>query len=180
MKKSAKFGLFLGSYAPLFIFLALLHWNNNLLGYFRYGWVNIDYLPLLFIGMAIIGFSVILAFLFVSSKLSSIAIKPKILDRNMQDTLAYLVTYLIPFVGFTFDEINALIANIFIFGMIGFLYIQSNMIYLNPVLSILGYRVLKIEVNDDEKLMLAKNSIKNDNSVKVTILSEGLYIESRH
>lgn len=178
MKKTAKFGLFLGSYSPLFMLLALLHWNNNLLGTFQYEWVSISYLPLVFIALAIVGFSTILTFLFVSSKLSPITIKPKVTDRNMQDTLAYLITYLIPFVGFTFNEINALIANIFIFGMIGFLYIQSNMIYLNPVLSILGYKILKIEVNDDEKLMLAKSNIKNDNGVKVTIISEGLYIES--
>jgi hypothetical protein len=178
MKRSARFGLFLGSYSPLFVLLAILHWNNNLLGSLKYGWFEVPYLSGLFIALAIIGIMIVLSFLKISKSISPVTIKPIILDRNMQDTLAYLITYLIPFVGFTFDDYNALAANIFIFGMIGFLYIQSNMIYLNPVLSILGYKVLKLIVKDKEVLMLAKNNLKKDNSVKVTILSEGLYIES--
>ncbi|HYG83407.1 MAG TPA: hypothetical protein VD907_00840 [Verrucomicrobiae bacterium] len=178
MKRSARFGLFLGSYSPLFILLSILHWKNNLLGSFKYGWLELPYLSFLFIALAFIGIVIVLSFLKIAKKLSPVTIRPTVLDRNMQDTLAYLITYLIPFVGFTFDDYNALIANIFIFGMIGFLYIQSNMIYLNPVLSILGYKVLKLVVKDNEVLMLAKNNLKNDNGIKVTILSEGLYIES--
>lgn len=179
MKRIAKVGLFLGSYSPLFILLCLLEWNNSLLGSLTIRQITIFWLPLLFALLAVLGIIITLTLLSVAKTIAPIFIKPTVTDKRGEETLAYLITYLIPFIGFRFDSLPSATANVVLFVMIGFLYVQSNMIYLNPLLSIMGYKIYKIKINGKIKLMLAKNEVQDENRTKVIPLSEGIYIESK-
>ena len=177
MRIGAKIGLFFGSYSPLLLLLALLNWQNELFRVNLFG-LHLNLLPVLFIIFSIAGVAFVLGFMKTAKSLSSISIKPTINDTSSPETLAYLITYLVPFIGFQFASINALVANAILFCLIGFLYIQSNLIYLNPVLNIIGYRIYRITLNGEDKLMLAKSVLKTNNVVNATIIFEGLYIES--
>lgn len=179
MKRIAKIGLFLGSYSPLFILLCLLEWNNDLLGALSIGGLTIYWLPLIFAFLTILGIAITVVLLSAAKTIAPIFIKPIVTDKRGEETLAYLITYLIPFIGFRFDAISSATANVILFIMIGFLYVQSNMIYLNPLLSIMGYRIYKVKINGIVKLMLAKNEVQDQNRIKVIPLSEGIYIESK-
>lgn len=176
MKTSMKLWLFLGSYAPLFILLALLEWSNAIFGITNLWLLKPSWLSIMFLALAIIGVVATIAFVSIAKTISPTSITPKVIDSHAQETLAYLVTYLIPFIGFQFIDTPSVIANGLLFLIIGFLYVQSNMIYLNPTLSLMGYRVYRITVNDKEKLMLAKSIVKTDTRQRVVAISEGIYI----
>jgi len=176
MKTTMKLWLFLGSYTPLFVLLALLEWDNAIFGALKIATLSVNILPLAFLALATVGIIATVSFLLVARTLSPTSITPKIVDSHMQETLAYLITYLIPFVGFEFTDIPGVIANALLFLIIGFLYIQSNMIYLNPTLALMGFRVYRIQINNKDKLMLANAAIKNDTRQKVVVISEGIYI----
>lgn len=178
MKQSMKLWLFLGSYAPLFVLLALLEWKNELFGIANIYGLVISWLSITFIILAILGILATVVFVAVSKSMSPITITPKIIDSHAQETLAYLVTYLIPFIGFKFLDWSSTVANVALFLVIGFLYVQSNMIYLNPTLSLMGYRIYRVNVSGKEKLMLAKSNIKNETKQRVVVISEGIYIET--
>lgn len=178
MRRFVKLGLFLGSYAPLFVLLALLEWKNKLLGEFMIFSLTINWLAFLFIVSAIAGIAIVLVFLKIAKNLAPSFVTIKKLPGGSQDTVAYLITYLVPFIGFKFTDLNGAVANAIIFLMIGFLYVQSNMVYLNPVLSLMGYKINKVSVDGVEKLMLAKADIKDQTRVKVVAISRGVYIHA--
>ena len=178
MKRSMKLWLFLGSYAPLFILLALLEWNSTLIGQLDVKLFTVSWLSIIFLALALAGVMATIGFLSVARSMSPTSMTPKVIDSQGQETLAYLVTYLIPFIGFQFTSIPNVIANAALFIVIGFLYIQSNMIYLNPTLSLMGYKVYRISVSGKDKLMLAKSSIKSETRQRVIAISEGIYIET--
>jgi hypothetical protein len=179
MKRSAVFGLFLGSYAPLFMLLLLTQLGNKVLGKFEVHRLTINTLPLVLAVLCIAGAVYVLSFIKAANSIAPTLIHIKAVERSTQDTLAYLITYLIPFVGFSFVSINYLFANALILIFIGVLYVQSNMVYLNPTMSLFGYRVYKIEVKDTNLLMLAKTHLKPQTTIKASSLNRGFLIESR-
>lgn len=57
--------------------------------------------------------------------------------------LAYIFTYILPFLGF--PEERQLGVLIFLLIIIGILYVRSDMLGINPLLAIFGYHIVKIE-----------------------------------
>lgn len=56
----------------------------------------------------------------------------------------YVVTYFTPLVSFDMNYINSVIMNFFLFLLIGLMYIGSSATYLNPVLSVLSFRIFGV------------------------------------
>jgi hypothetical protein len=77
-------------------------------------------------------------------------------DRG-SDVAGYLVTYLLPFLTIADPGAYDVLAYLTFIALVGFIYIQSDMIHINPVLYAFGYRVLAVTTSDGERAILITN-----------------------
>lgn len=61
--------------------------------------------------------------------------------------LVFLATYILPFIGFTFDEPRKTIAYFLLLVVIGLIFIKTDKYYANPTLALLGYKLFKTDVS---------------------------------
>lgn len=68
-------------------------------------------------------------------------------DSESYEHLVFLATYILPFIGFTFDEPRKTIAYFLLLAIIGLIFIKTDKYYANPTLALLGYKLFKTDVS---------------------------------
>jgi hypothetical protein len=133
--------LFFSSYIPLMlVFCVLLVANQPLwaLGVFIYS---------LFV------FTVMLIYFFrlAPSVTADPPVKVRELHGRDSDAMSYMATYLLPFVVFPLQGWQQILALAIVAFVLGFVYVNSNMIYINPMLNLVGFHLYDVAVEHDEK-----------------------------
>ncbi|MBU1598430.1 MAG: hypothetical protein KKE98_08365 [Nanoarchaeota archaeon] len=143
IKEYVKIFLFLSSYAPLFLILGIKNYFS---------------IPLVIIMIALILIS-LLFLVYVTKKASKMSGDYKSIvdakDKSHQ-YLEYIIAYIIPFLGFNPNNVADMIALIIVFIIIGILYIRSDLIYMNPVLNFLGYKMFKVTLAEGNLMVISK------------------------
>lgn len=87
------------------------------------------------------------------------------------DVMAYLITYIFPFIGVTQDN---LIGFIVFFVILGIIYINSNMLYVNPILSLLQYHAYEIETDDGKThiIIIHEKRVKTPTALNVVLIDD--------
>lgn len=85
------------------------------------------------------------------------------LEKQGDNVISYIMTYLVPLLSIDPNNYVNLIQNAFLFIIIGIIYIQQNLLFLNPVFSILNYKFYK---NTKNEYILSKYSIEELKSLK--------------
>ena len=70
------------------------------------------------------------------------------------ENLAFLITYIIPLVGFDLDSSRNRITMFLMLGLIGWFYVKANIFYTNPSLAVLGYRIYKVDTEGSENMIV--------------------------
>jgi hypothetical protein len=83
------------------------------------------------------------------------------------DVLAYIAVYLVPFLSVDLNHANGIVAFCGFLVVLGIVYINSNMLFVNPLLSIAGYHTF--EVTDKQTNMFTLVARQRDISLGVTI-----------
>jgi len=65
-----------------------------------------------------------------------------------------LVTYIIPFLAIDFTNMVDVSSLTLLFVVLAFLYIKSDMIYVNPILNFIGYNLIEVRTDKNDKLIL--------------------------
>ena len=96
--------------------------------------------------------------------------------------IGYLMSYVIPFVSFSFTDIFDIAAIILLLSLVCFIYVNSNLLYVNVMLSISGYNLFKItdsEGNEYRLITTNKNLIPGHDIriAPVSDLSEKFYLD---
>jgi hypothetical protein len=123
------FALFLSSYSPALLILAVRAFDHS----WALFWVSL--------GVAIMSAGAFLLFIFVARKGGPFRARVEDVEPRDTELAAYVATYLLPFVlvfGASLQDLIAL--GLFLF-VIGLLWVKSSMIYLNPLLALIGYHV---------------------------------------
>lgn len=92
--------------------------------------------------------------------------------------IEYLLTYVFVFLPTT--NISIFSFSVFMVVLL-IIYLRSNLIYVNPVLSLLFYDVVKVKGDKDEVILITRrkdNLIRNEN-IKISILSKGVFVETK-
>jgi hypothetical protein len=99
--------------------------------------------------------------------------------EKTSDALNYIVTYIIPFFSFNSSKLVDLISLSILLLVIAFVYINSNLIYINPMLSFMGYRIYEVEVNMQLVIVIitSKIRLKKNSQVNLVELTEDIYLE---
>ena len=181
--------LFLSSYAPLFLLIAIRQFIPNL-EHLVWGGVNLD----AFVNMIrYFGMSIICSFLALFGLFGTF-LTFRNLDNNVEngnnvkileissmndEPLAYVATYIIPIMFNDYSNVTDNITILCIFYIVYKLYIRSKLILVNPLLS-MKYSIFNIKYNDGKVLrqgiLISKdNFIEEDDMVKLYNVGYQLY-----
>lgn len=139
MSKFIKLLLFLSSYVPLIIIFSIRVVNN-----YRYFTIS-------GIIISIILTIILLRIIKATAQLSIEKLSLSNVNYKSSDLLAYMFSYVFSFLDFNLESYIDLIIILFIFVILAVIYINSNMIYINPMLSIFGYKIYEI-IDDDKNI----------------------------
>lgn len=150
-----KLVLFLSSYCFLYLLITIRNYNNEYIFYS---------------GIFLIAISIVLVLNIVkqSQKRADEIIVIKSFENENSNNLTYLLTYIIPFLAISITNWNDIIIQIVLFIFIGFLYMNSNMLQINPTLNLLGYKLYKIvDIDNNRYFLITKNKVFIKKKLKV-------------
>lgn len=161
--------LFLSSYAPLFLIIAMRGWEKS-----RH----------LALGVAIVAvLSVVLLFVFsrIARKLAADKILVDSVVSRDGDAMSYIVTYLLPFLAVKLNDVMDAGSLAIVLLVIAVLYVNSNMIYTNPVLNIAGYHIFEIHDADGKTMALIckRAYIRKGSEINVVSLGDYVLLEKK-
>lgn len=179
--KFEKLVLFISSYLPLYPLLIYKEWDKIVENVVK-GTVILDRDKKLFIVLLLFLFAIsiigILRFLFTKSN------KKLFIEENLHSSgdnvISYIMSYLVPMLSIDVNDHRSLVINLSLFIVIGVLYVRNDLVYLNPVLSLLGYRFY---TSDSGVIILTRFSLgkldslrANGNKVYGRKLAKNLYL----
>lgn len=124
-------------------------------------------------------------FIFYKNKVESgqqSCIVHSITDKT-HDVISYIVPYILSLISLQIQDIRGLIIIIILLILLYAVYANSPMIYINPLLSLLGYRIYQVELTDKEDskphevMLISKGMLKKDQGIKVCDLSDEIYLQ---
>ena len=185
----ATFVLFVTSYIPLFGLLILrqIKQNTEFLNFGGFQSVSLLMalekfgLSYFFLSVSVFGF-IGLKFLLINlenKKSNGELVKITEVENKNSESISYISTYIIPFI---FQDTNDLfdITSIFIvLTIIFFIYTKSNMVVINPILSITHtlYQIDYSKKNKTKKaLLITKESdLETDQEIKMNLITKNIY-----
>ncbi len=102
-------------------------------------------------------------------------------QRHDGDIMSYIASYLIPFVTFPLGDWTQVAAIVIFLVVLLIVYVNSNMIYINPMLSILGYHLYEVEFAQGKlsHYLISARRLWRDDSVYVIRIGDGMFLEKR-
>lgn len=167
MRYLGKIILFLSSYSPLYLFLITYNYSLDDVKNAFYRIYNVSaigkldilfYILILLIILPIIGLFILVKL----SKSNSELVKINKIANANDRILDYILTYIVSFMTTDFSKMSesdskVLLTFIFIQFLLGYLYCKNNMLYINPVLNIIGFNIYTIETPKNSIIVLSKN-----------------------
>lgn len=181
MRKTIQILLFIISYAPLYIILAIQNIDDTscvdgeFIGYDQLCHNNKVSIVLSLMTV----FSIVIYFVLyrIVLKSSSIKILLKSKIENSEEHLSYLATYILPFVGLSFDSWQTIVASIVLFYVLGVVYIRTNLILTNPTLTFFGFFISNFETNNKPCFIIHKEKISSGENIDCVHLINNIYIK---
>src|SRR5438309_945120 len=139
--KGTRLFLFLSSYSLLLVIIGVQRFREDP------EWIS----PVL-VSMAVL--SIVVLFIFFKAATRSLAPYTAVIQEARSrdsEVASYLVTYLLPFLGFSPRTWQDLLALGLLTSAIGVLYVTSGMLYVNPILKIAGYRIFEVVLEDGNR-----------------------------
>lgn len=166
LRSWVKVCLFLVSYFPLFVIMIILHYDNSIILY-----ASITTLSVGFVGLFIT--------FYVLNRISGEYKQATSTNPESKINFQYFLAYIIPFVAIDMDSMRQMVAYAVLFIFLGILYIRTELIYVNPTLTMLGYHLFKIKIKDENILLITKNSFEKVLKNPVVLIGRDLYLEQR-
>lgn len=189
----AKFALFATSYTPLFILIIIKQVCDNR-SYLHFGGLNFDALKCLFEKFTIsltlatiIIFGILgCVFLFqnLKKKRGNKVIVTEVTNRN-SESVGYIATYIIPLVFQNFNSLYEIIAVLFIFIVMYSIYINSNLLLINPVLNLFQYSIFEIKYTYKQTtksglIIIRSSEVEEESNLSISPIGFKLFYASKN
>ena len=175
----SKIILFLSAYTPLGVIYLISDYEEFKYPFFKHGSFSLTLLGLMIFILLMLYWLIA----YFDKKENGELMKLTKVSNMNSEILSYIFSYLLPFLDF--PEERRLIITLFLLVIVGILYTKSDMICINPVLSIFGYNIIKVEWTKDgfpaskEAMVISKLDyfeIKERDILKATQLHNELYL----
>lgn len=170
LSKFIKLILFLSSYSPVFFIFTIQNPFKE------------TYVRWILFGIGIL--SILALFFVLKNTNSNSGHFAKVNEINSKDgeAMSYIVTYLVPFLGLNFSDIKTTGSLLILFGVLAILYVNSNLIYTNPILNLFSYHIYEIQIDNSKTIMLItkKNQIMINETIEIKQLDNNIYTGSQN
>jgi hypothetical protein len=97
--------------------------------------------------------------------------------NRTSDALNYIIAYIVTFLGFKFNTWQDYLSLTILLVIIFFIYVNSDLIFVNPLLNVIGFKIISVEVKEGgEIILITKNStIKSDDKIFVKNITDNIY-----
>lgn len=105
-------------------------------------------------------------------------------DRT-HDVVAYIVPYIISIISIGINGVRGLIIVSILIVVLYAIYSNSSLIYFNPLLSLIGYRIYKVEAimheekEGQEAMLISNTSIRKNQKLNTYELADNIYLHSK-
>ncbi|MDQ1163060.1 hypothetical protein QE422_003428 [Chryseobacterium sp. SORGH_AS 447] len=181
--------LFITSYIPLFSLLIIRQIKQNI-DYFEFGGLKkgnfllafemfgLSYFFLFISILGYIGLRFLLANLNIN-KSNGELVKVIDVENKNSESIGYISTYIVPFIFQDTNNLFDISSILLVLLMIFFIYTKSNMIVINPILSI-THTLYQIEYNKKNKtkkalLITKEGNLENDEEIKINLITKNIY-----
>lgn len=162
--------LFLCSYFPLVAIYCILLWGT---------WPLWAVLLLLSAGLASL---LLTALIFHRLRHDNVAYRRKVVSvtRRNGDVMAYVASYIFPFVSFSLANVQQALALGVFFVVLFFIYVHSNMIYVNPMLNMLGYHLYEVELDGSagSRMYIARGRLVRGDEIQFVALDNDICLQT--
>ncbi|MFJ5788895.1 hypothetical protein ACIP9G_02310 [Lysinibacillus sp. NPDC093197] len=158
-----KLFLFISSYSPLYLIVAL-----SIYPYDRFSINSIiqDKVTLtVYIILIVLFILSFLPILYIKKcELNSTIVGERVSKKN-EEILSYLVTYIVPLLAIDITEKSTLVTNGILFMLIGYLYVKSNLIHVNITFLLFGWNTYEDELG---RVLISKENPDYFNRMKIS------------
>ena len=162
--------LFLSSYFPLALIFFLLYIVQQPVG------------AIIILATGLVGLVIMLLYFFqFAPRLGSFQEKVTGLQKRDSDVMSYVASYLIPFVAIPFNGWQQAVALLVFIGVLGIVYVNSNMIHVNPMLNLLGYHLYEITVEKSQvpHALITHKRVVPGETIHIIDIGDGIFLEKR-
>lgn len=172
-----KWILFFSSYIPLYLLLSVYYLNPPM---FTNSLIDGKYSPsrsVAWFSVAIVSGIFLLLVLFLRTSKEPAPIEIQGYERENKYYAFYIMTYTIPLIEDTFPLVEGGLFFITLFLLLGYFQTRSDLLYINPVLGLLGYHIYKIELGQRKASAITKDKIRDmKHPVRAVELSDDCYV----
>lgn len=168
-----KIMLYLSSYLPLYFLLFLniffnidneskVERNINLYTLARFENLQVSIYAIILVTLSCISIYNVFSLIVFKKGNEEILIESQFSSMG-DNIISYIMTYIVPMLSIDPFNLWSLLSNTFLFVIIGVIYISNNLIFLNPVVAILGFKIFK---DDEGSIVLTKMNIGDLDAAK--------------
>jgi len=144
--------LFLSSYAPLWLMLAIKCVPASTAKGFDHWWPLVC--AAFLVVVAVVSLGALRLHLRKVQRTSPHGATITAVHHKDSEAMSYIVSFLLPFLGFSVTDWRMVVCLCAFVAVIGVIYIHSNMVYINPVLSFRGYHLYEVTYDSGKVAML--------------------------
>jgi hypothetical protein len=161
--------LFLSSYAPLFVVLAIRGLHA--------AWLPLTVAGVLF-AVAVGSVLVLRQWVRIARRLTPAPVVLKRASPRDDLAVAYIVTYILPFLGIDFSKWRDVLALSLVFAVTLFVAVRTNLFYVNPMLNLMGYHIHEVEdeAGNTFALLSERSFVKLDTVASLVALDRHGYV----
>lgn len=101
------------------------------------------------------------------------------ISSRTTDVTGYIASYLIPFIPSGDLDIRDLLALALLMLMLGSIYVNSNLLYVNPMFHVLGYRLIEVSTEVGQPIMMITKQAEHPGRMLAREISQNFMILDR-
>lgn len=100
-------------------------------------------------------------------------------QRKDAEVISYLFTYIFPFLELKVDDLFNVIGLSIFFLVLMILYVNSNLIHINPMLNLLGYHLYEVSLGDGtvHTILTRRSRLVRGTKLDIVLISDDLSVE---
>ncbi len=158
--------LFLSSYFPLALIFFLLYLRKDFV------------FACTALALGVLGLIGLVLYLWRASRLGPVSVKIVSVQRRDTEAMSYIVTYVIPFLALPAEAQDKGLALVIFFITVALIYVNSQMIHINPMLNCAGYHLSEITTeNGADYYLLHRRRVRRGTTIKAVSLTDDIFFE---
>lgn len=128
--------------------------------------------------VGILGLGGIVVYLRVAKRLNTMSVTIQSVSRRDGEAMSYIVSYLLPFIALPSSDVASSVSlGVFLIVLV-VLYMNSDMMHINPMLNLGGWHVYEIALSDGEtRTLISKKRARKGREAQAIQMGDDILLE---